>query len=85
MSRYAAALIGLLVAPAVALAAPTEDKSAMISKVAAKKAALAEVQGQITSSRLTTVDGQPVYYFYIAAPNQPVQVVRVSGTTGKVL
>ena len=49
------------------------------------QAALAEVRGKITASRVEQVDGQPVYVFGIAAPQQPVVWVRVSGVTGKVL
>ena len=86
MSRYlVAALTGLLVAPALAVAAPTGGKAASISKVKATRAALAEMPGKITNSRMETVDGEPVYVFTIAAPNQPLHQVRVSGVTGKVL
>lgn len=85
MSRYLIALTGLLVAPALAVAAPTESKLPAISKVKATRTALAEVPGKITSSRVETVNGEAVYVFTIAAPNQPLHQVRVSGATGKVL
>jgi uncharacterized membrane protein YkoI len=85
MTRYLVALAGLIVAPALAVAAPTEGKVASISKVKATRAALAEVPGKITNSRVETVAGEPVYVFTIAAPNQPLHQVRVSGITGKVL
>ena len=85
MSRYLVALTGLIVAPALAVAAPNEGKVASISKVKATRAALAEVPGKITNSRVETVNGEPVYVFTIAAPNQPLHQVRVSGVTGKVL
>lgn len=85
MSRYLVALTGLLVAPALAVAGPTESKVASISKVKATRAALAEVPGKITNSRMETVNGEPVYIFTIAAPNQPLSQVRVSGVSGKVL
>lgn len=85
MSRYLIALTGLLVAPALAVAAPTESKLPAISKVKATRAALAEFPGKVTSSRLDTSNGEPVYVFTIVAPNQPVHLVRISGVTGKVL
>ena len=85
MSRIKIALTGLLVAPALIAASPGNISAPAISKTKATRAALAEVRGQITVSRMETIDGQPVYVFGIAAPQQPLKWVRVSGVTGKVL
>lgn len=86
MSRYLIALTGLLVAPALAVAAPgTDSKLPAISKVKATRTALAEFPGRVTSSKVEMVNGEPVYVFSIMAPNQPIQLVRVSGVSGKVL
>ncbi|HEY0447476.1 MAG TPA: PepSY domain-containing protein [Allosphingosinicella sp.] len=85
MSRYLIAFTSLLVAPALAVAAPIDSKLPAISKVKATRTALAELPGKITSWRLDTSNGEPVYVFTIAAPNQPLQQIRVSGVSGKVL
>jgi uncharacterized membrane protein YkoI len=85
MSRFLIALSGLLVAPALMAASPGDVSAPAVSKARATKAALAEVRGKVTSSRIEQVDGQPVYVFGIAAPQQPIVWVRVSGVTGKVL
>ena len=85
MKRSLIALAGLLVAPALMAASPGDVSAPAISKSRATKAALAEVRGKITASRVEQVDGQPVYVFGIAAPQQPIIWVRVSGVTGKVL
>jgi uncharacterized membrane protein YkoI len=85
MKRSLIPLAGLLVAPAVMAATPGDVTAPAISKARATKAALTEVRGKITSTRVVQVDGQPVYVFGIAAPQQPIIWVRVSGVTGKVL
>jgi uncharacterized membrane protein YkoI len=85
MKRSLIALAGLLLAPALMAATPGEVSAPAISKAQATKAALTEVRGKITSTRVVQVDGQPVYVFGIAAPQQPIIWVRVSGVTGKVL
>ena len=85
MSRILIALSGLLVAPALMAASPGDVSAPAISKARATKVALAQVRGKVTSSRVEQVDGQPVYVFGIAAPQQPIAWVRVSGVTGKVL
>ncbi len=85
MSRYLIALTGLLIAPALAVAAPTDSKLPAISKVKATRTALAEFPGKVTSTRVENLNGEPVYVFSIVAPNQPVQLVRVSGVSGKII
>ena len=54
-----------------------------ISKVKATRTALAEYPGKVTSTRVETLNGEPVYIFSIVAPNQPVQLVRVEWRFGQ--
>lgn len=85
MKHSLIALSALVMAPALIAASPGDIKAPAISKAKATKVALGEVRGKITVSRVEQVDGQPVYVFGIAAPQQPLTWVRVSGVTGKVL